>query len=154
MSERLIMRKVREVLRLKFECGRSQREIALACRIGQSTVSEYITRALAAGLTWRDVAAISDVEVESRLFHQVGRNEPALRTPIDFEWVHREPRRSDVTLQLLWAEYHAGGRRADGSLPYQYSQFAISMGSGDRSSPSRCAKCTAPARRHSSTTRA
>jgi transposase len=123
MSERLIMRKVREVLRLKFECGRSQREIALACRIGQSTVSEYITRALAAGLTWRDVAAISDVEVESRLFHQVGRNEPALRTPIDFEWVHRELRRSAVTLQLLWAEYHAGGRRADGSLPYQYSQF-------------------------------
>ena len=59
MSERLIMRKVREVLRLKFECGRSQREIALACRIGQSTVSEYITRALAAGLTWRDVAAES-----------------------------------------------------------------------------------------------
>src|SRR5918912_2054780 len=115
MSERLIMRKVREVLRLKFECGRSQREIASACSIGQSTVSEYVTRARAAGLCWEDVATMTDVEVESRLFHQVGRNEPASRTPIDFEWVHRELRRSAVTLQLLWTEYYGAGRTVDGS---------------------------------------
>jgi transposase len=117
------MRKVREVLRLKFECGRSQREIALACSVGQSTVSEYVTRAQAAGLTWEQVRAMTEVDLEARLFRQIGCNEPASRTPVDFEWVHRELRRPAVTLQLLWTEYHRVGRRPDGSLPYQYSQF-------------------------------
>jgi hypothetical protein len=35
----------------------------------------------------------------------VGRNEPSARAPIDFVWVHRELRRTGVTLQLLWLEY-------------------------------------------------
>jgi DNA-binding transcriptional regulator LsrR (DeoR family) len=44
------MRKVREVLRLHFECGRKQREIARSCAIGAGTVSDYLKRARAAGL--------------------------------------------------------------------------------------------------------
>jgi transposase len=28
-----------------------------------------------------------------------------VRAPIDFGWVHRELRRTGVTLQLLWLEY-------------------------------------------------
>lgn len=124
MSERHSMRKVREVLRLKHECGRSEREIALAVAVGRSTVGEYLARAKACGLTWEIAKELDDAAVEARLFRHVGRSEPAARAPIDFAWVHMELRRPGVTRQLLWTEYAehaaAGG---SGWRPYQYSQF-------------------------------
>jgi hypothetical protein len=46
------MRKVNEVLRLRFELGLEQRAIARACSISQSTVHEYLKRAAAAGIGW------------------------------------------------------------------------------------------------------
>ena len=62
-------------------------------------MSDYLARAAAAGLTWPQAAAMSEAEVESRLFRFVGRNEPAARATIDFEWVHGELRRAGVTLR-------------------------------------------------------
>ena len=47
------MRKVEEVLRLKWGSGRSVREIARALGIGRTTVSEYLDRAEAVGTTIR-----------------------------------------------------------------------------------------------------
>jgi hypothetical protein len=46
------MRKVNEVLRLRFELGLEQRAIARACSISQSTVHEYLKKAAAAGIGW------------------------------------------------------------------------------------------------------
>ena len=39
------MRRVKEVLRLRFELGFGQRQIARSCRMGLSTVHEYLERA-------------------------------------------------------------------------------------------------------------
>jgi len=44
-NERLSMRKSREVMRLKYEFGRSNREIARSCDMGCSAVSDYLKRA-------------------------------------------------------------------------------------------------------------
>ena len=41
-ARRLLMRKIREVLRLKHERGLSQRAIAQACAIGVGTVTLYL----------------------------------------------------------------------------------------------------------------
>jgi len=38
------MRKIKEVLRLRFELGLGPRAIARACSISQSTVHEYLKR--------------------------------------------------------------------------------------------------------------
>ena len=122
--ERISMRKIREVLRLKLECGRSHRQIAASCQLGVGTVSDYLARAVKSGLSWQDVQALTDVELEARLFRQRQYAAAAARTPIDFEWVHHELRRTGVTLQLLWTEYiEAAQARGDGLEPYQYSQF-------------------------------
>ena len=51
-QKRLSMRKIRELLRLKHELGRSHREIAGSLGIANSTVSDYARRAAAAGFTW------------------------------------------------------------------------------------------------------
>lgn len=118
------MRKVREVLRLRYERGCSQRQIQASTGLAKGSVCDYLRRAREAGLTWEQARDLSDAEVEARLFKQLGANEPAGRVPIDFEWVHRELRKTGVTLQLLCLEYQeAAVSSCEVQLPYQYSQF-------------------------------
>jgi len=50
-TQRLPMRKLREILRLKHESGRFHRGIARACGVGVGTVSEYLRRAAETGLS-------------------------------------------------------------------------------------------------------
>ena len=51
-AKRLSMRKIREVLRLKWAVGMSNRRTAVSCGIGRPTVSEHLRRAESAGLGW------------------------------------------------------------------------------------------------------
>jgi DNA-binding MarR family transcriptional regulator len=51
-QEGLSMRKIREVLRLRYDLGLLQHEIARSCSISQPTVNRYLQRASAAGLSW------------------------------------------------------------------------------------------------------
>ena len=51
-AQRLSMRQVREVLRLKWACGLSDRKIAQSLRVSRPTIAEYVRRAQAAGLSW------------------------------------------------------------------------------------------------------
>lgn len=119
------MRKVREILRLHHECKLSQRQISASTGVSKGAVSEYLKRASQAGLTWERARELDDAAVEDQLFRLVGRNEPAPRVPIDFAWVHRELRRTGVTLQQLWFEYRAAAAAAPatGAAAYGYSQF-------------------------------
>ncbi len=116
------MRKIREVLRLRSECGCSHREIAASCSISPSTVTDYLHRADEAGLTWTQAREMGEAEVEAQLFTYIGRQEPATRASIDLDWVHRELRRDGVTLLLLWGEYQQAAQDR-GTRGYQYSQF-------------------------------
>ncbi len=50
-KERLSMRKIVEVLRLKHECRLKHRRIALSVGVSRSTVCDYLNRAQAAGLS-------------------------------------------------------------------------------------------------------
>lgn len=50
--ERLSMRKIHEVLRLKWKANLSNRAIARSCGISHSRVREYLNRAQQAGLKW------------------------------------------------------------------------------------------------------
>ena len=117
-QERLSMRKIEEVLRLKYGAGLSHRAIAQSCSVSPSTVSEYITHARTAGLSWPLPEGLSDEMLEELLFPQrgpaSGRNIPQP----DWVEVHKELRRKSVTLSLLWVEYRQ--EHPDG---YGYSQF-------------------------------
>ena len=67
-AERLPMRQIREVLRLRHEKGLSQRAVAAACGVGAGTVSDYLSRAAQAGISWPVPAEIDDTALEARLF--------------------------------------------------------------------------------------
>ena len=49
-AERLSMRKIKEFLRLKYELGLANRQIARSCSVNHSTVADDLSRAKAAGL--------------------------------------------------------------------------------------------------------
>ena len=68
-QERLTLRKIREILRLK-DAGLSNRAIARATNISNSTVGEYLRRAQVAGINWPVPENISEEELFRRLFPQ------------------------------------------------------------------------------------
>ena len=111
------MRKIKEVLRLKWEQGCSNREIATACHVSCATVHEYVRRATSAGLAWPLPQELSDDVLETRLFPPPQPASVARAQP-DFEHITRHMRRKGVTLFLLWEEYRA--LHPDG---YGYSRF-------------------------------
>lgn len=112
------MRKIKEVLRLKWGQGLSNRKIATACGIGRPTVSEYLRRAKEAGLAWPLPAGLSDDLLERKLFPPPPKLPTASRGVPDWARIHQELRHKGVTLFLLWQEYREAN--LDG---YQYSWF-------------------------------
>ena len=123
MSERLSMRKIRELLRLK-QLGRSQRQIASSLCVAVGTVCGHLRRVRDTGMTWERATEMTDTELEAALFRDDGRTVVATRAAIDYGHVHEELHRQGVTLQLLWSEYlDSVAARGDGTKPYQYSQF-------------------------------
>lgn len=74
-TERLSMRHIREVLRLHYSVGMSQRALARSLGLAQGTVSKYLNRACRAGLTWPLPPELDDdVRLENRCIrhHPIG----------------------------------------------------------------------------------
>jgi transposase len=114
------MRKIREVLRLRFGIGLGQDEIAHSCSIGQSTVHRYLYKAASAGLTWPLPDEWDDHRLDELLFpSRPDRKQSQPRPAVDFAELHRDlVTHKHVTLQLLWEEYREN--HPDG---YGYSRF-------------------------------
>ena len=112
------MRKIREMLRLLWECGLSQRQVAGCCGIGKTTVAECVVRARRSGLDWSTAAALSDEELEGRLYPPVELMAASERPLVDWAVVHTELKGKGVTLALLWEEY-----REREPLGYRYSWY-------------------------------
>lgn len=116
---RLPMRTVREILRMKFDLGRSHRDIGLACRISPSTVGDLLHRFRASKLEWPLPLNLSDRGLEGRLY----RLEPSSaedRPLPDWQAISVELRKKHVTLALLWQEYW---EQHPGEDAYGYSRF-------------------------------
>ena len=60
------MRKIKTVLRLKFQLHLSDRQIARSCALARSTVAEYVRRARRAGLTWPLPEGWDDRTIQNR----------------------------------------------------------------------------------------
>src|SRR5258708_18869496 len=87
-ASRLLMRRLRELLRLKYDSGLSHRAIAQACALGLGTVTTYVQRATAAGLTWPLPDDLDDAALEARVFvRPVAARRPVVpeRAPLDPE---------------------------------------------------------------------
>jgi transposase len=118
-QNKLSMRQIQEILRLKHQNQLSVREIARSCGLPASTVGDYLKRAAAAGLSW----PLPEGQSEPGLLQRLLATPPAARSqnePVLPDWphIHQELARKSVTLQLLWQEY-----RQTQPEGYGYSRF-------------------------------
>ena len=113
------MRRVREILRYRFEESLGYKAISYRVGAAPSTVRETLRRAEAAGLSWPLGNEITDAVLEAALYRANG-TKTGHRRSVEPDWshVHRELKRKHVTLQILWDEYIE--RHPDG---YRYSRF-------------------------------
>jgi transposase len=115
------MRKTKEVLRLRFELGLGQRQIARSCGMGLGTVHNYLERAAAVGIGWPLPEGLGEVELEAKLFG----SQPAMTRTVkerpepDWKAMHEQlQQHRHLTLQLLWQEYRQAHPQG-----YGYSWF-------------------------------
>ncbi len=112
------MRKIKEILRLKWANGLSHRKIAHHCGISRPTVTDYLRRAELAGLSWPLPDGWDDAKLERTLFPEPPKGTALERGLPDWTEVHQEMKKKNVTLFLLWQEY-----REQSPQGYQYSWF-------------------------------
>ena len=96
-TERLLMRHIREILRLKWTLRRSHRDTARSLGISAGAVASVVTRAKAIGLTWDTVSALSDDALERTLYGPKLALTVARPGP-DLVWMHTELRRPGLIL--------------------------------------------------------
>src|SRR6202789_2685045 len=118
-AERVAMRDVRVIIRLRFLSSLTTSEIARRLGLARSTVRETLSRFERSGLVWPLPEGLRDAGLEAALYAS-RRSKRGHRRHAEPDWpaVHREMKRKHVTLLIVWDEYIAqnpGG--------YSYSRF-------------------------------
>jgi transposase len=119
-ADRLAMRQIKDILRLKHDAGLSLREIARSLNLSVGVVSKYLQLAAAAGIGWPPPAELDEDALARKLQPPPPAN--LFTTPLpDFAELYQELRRKGVTLQLLWEEY----AQANPAAHYSYTHFCL-----------------------------
>ncbi len=115
---RLTVRQIREVLRLRFECGLSHQNISDSCGIAKSSVQQCLSRAVASDITWAKAVAMNDGELEAILYPAPVNSVDTPKASFDWDEARLELAKKGVTKQLLWEEYCQSTPQ-----PLSYSQY-------------------------------
>jgi transposase len=111
------MRKITEVLRLKFQAKLSHEKIARAVGLSKGAVTKYVSLAQAQGLSWPLPADLDEAGLAARL--SPPKTAATTFVEPDYPQLHQELKRKGVTLQLLWSEHVAN----HGARARRYTQF-------------------------------
>jgi len=118
-QERVTMRKIREILRLAWSCNQSRQAIAVSCGVGKTTVTDTLSRALAANLAWPLPFSLDDEGLEALLYPASSGSSRYKYSQPDWNALNTEfITHKNLTLMLLWQEY-----KEQNPSGYQYSQF-------------------------------
>jgi transposase len=113
------MRKIKEIIRLKFGVGLSLRAIQQSLNVSYGTVSNYIRRAEQAGLGWPLPPDIDERTLGRLLFPSAGSQGHQGFAELDYVSIYQELKSPLVTKFLLWQEYREH-HPEDG---YSYAQY-------------------------------
>lgn len=117
-QERLSMRKISEILRLKHVHKLSNRKIAKACNVGRTTVANYLSKAAEARISWPLPSDLDESRLQALLFPSLEDSTKSSTLVPDWNAVHKELQKKHVTKFLLWEEYKQSN--PDG---FEYSWF-------------------------------
>ena len=120
-TERMPMRKVREILKLTYDAGLPSREVARRVGVGSTGVRIMLQRFRASDLSWPLPDGVTDAALELKLYGVAAtRRGQRDRTEPDWAAVNRELKRKHVTLQILWDEYIEANPAG-----YSYSRYCF-----------------------------
>ena len=113
------MRKIREILRLKYEAKLTDRQIARGAGVSRWAVASCLAQAAAAGISWPVLPDLDEEALEGLLY---GQEPSSPRHPLpDFDAIRNSfSKHKGFTRRLAWEEYrqaHPGGMR--------YSAFCV-----------------------------
>jgi len=108
-----------EILRLR-SLGYTQRQIAATVHCARDTIRDVSRLADEHSLTWPLDPAMTDQMLHSLFYPD--RTIKSSRKEPDYQYVHKELAKDNVTLSLLWSEY-CESCRSEGSVPYMYTQY-------------------------------
>lgn len=118
-NQRITMRKIREVLRLRFAAQLSVRKISASTKISVGGIQKLLTKAKNLSLTWPLPEALDDSQL-AQLFYPRADTRASSRFEIpDWAEVHRELKPKGMTKNLLWEEY----TQQYPNRCYSYSQY-------------------------------
>lgn len=116
-KRRIARHKIKPILRLSHEAGRSQRETARPCGLSQPPVQTVLKRAREAGLACPLPEELNEEALAARLYGE--RRASARDAEPDFHEVRRQLKEfRHVTLERLWQEYREG---CPGGYSYSHS---------------------------------
>ena len=118
--ERTDMRKIRDIIRLHFDCKMSANQVAGNLGVARSVVQECLRKVNAQGLTWPLPEELDDFQLE-RLLYSAPKAADYSAHP-DWSYIHQELRKKGVTRELLWLEYKES-KQIGGTAIISYPQF-------------------------------
>ena len=117
-AKRMTMRKIREVLRLRFSAELSIRQISAGTKISVGSIQNILKLAQQQGLSWPLPADLDDQALALLLYPISDARPSAKFQQPDWPEIHQELKRKGVTKQLLWDDcMDAGGRATQEQLP-------------------------------------
>ena len=118
--ERTDMRKIRDIVRLHFDCRQSANQIAKNIGVARSVVQECLRRVKSEQLAWPLPPELDDFQLENLLYGY--RKLPDALPQPDWKYIHQELRKKGVTRELLWLEYQEA-EQAKGLEVICYAHF-------------------------------
>lgn len=95
--------KVRSILEL-LEKGLSGREASKVLGVSRNTVTEVYALYATSGKTWEDISSLDDDRLYDLFYPDKFKYKIKYAT-VDYSYVHKELKKTGVTLKLLWEEY-------------------------------------------------
>lgn len=118
-AKRTTMRKIREILRLRWAAGLSIRQIRASTKASVGAIQQLLIRAAALGLSWPLPDELDDAALARLLYPGTDVRVSSRYEIPDWAAVHQELKHKGVTKLLLWEEYTAHYP----NRCYSYSQF-------------------------------
>lgn len=118
-AQRTTMRKIREILRLRWAGGLSIRQIRASTKASIGAIQQLLTRAEAVGLAWPLPDELDDAGLARLLYPGADSRVSSRYERPDWAAIHQELKGKGVTKQLLWEEY----AEQYPNRCYSYSQF-------------------------------
>ena len=113
------MRKIKDVLRLKFEAGLSYRQISASTKLSLGKITDLVQKVEASAYPWQELLGMDEAPLLHLLYPGVVPDTRSGFVQPDWPTVHLELHRKGVTKQLLWEEYAT----AYPTRCYSYSQY-------------------------------